>query len=132
MLSKTELESRLVSWAADYGGGRYENLGYRSRNLLQVLIEHGGFVPDSGGFKRPPVRTLSDEVEEAVKEMEAGGMFKPGRVVRCEYFAPDAAMDSRLGMLRQIGLTMSRAGYFQHLAIAKAFLTAALDRRAVA
>ena len=130
MLGKDELTRRLIAWAKEYGGGRYENIGYSSRNILQTLIEHQGFVP-SGGI-RCPVRSAADEVDEAVREMEAGGMFKQGRVVRCEYFMLDSAEESKLRNLRAIGLGMSRAGYYNYLAQAHAFLSAALSRKQVA
>ena len=130
MLGQNELEARLVAWAKEYGGGRYENIGFASRNLLQTLIEHGGFVPDARGFARTPVKTSADEVDDAVREMEAGGMFKPGRVIRCEYFLYDSGEDVKLRNLRAIGLPMSRAGYYIYLGQAKAFLSAALSRKA--
>lgn len=130
MLGKSDLESRLIAWAKDYGGGRYENIGFSSRNLLQTLIEHGGFVPDARGFSRAPVKTSADEVDDAVREMESGGMFKQGRVLRCEYFLYDSGEDVKLRNLRSIGLPMSRAGYYIYLGQAKAFLSAALTRKA--
>jgi hypothetical protein len=132
MLDKNELERRLVGWASEYGGGRYENLGYASRNILQTLIEHGGFVPDARGFTRTPIRNAADEVEQAVRAMEDGGMFKPGRVLRCEYFMPNSAEDARLRNLRVIGLPMSRAGYYIYLGQAKAYISGALSARVVA
>ena len=132
MLGKDELKSRLIAWAQEYGGGRYENIGYSSRNMLAVLIAHKGFIPDSRGFIPVPIRTAADEVEDAVADMEKGGMFKPGRVVRCEFFLPHAPEEERLGYLKRIGIPMSRAGYYIYLGQGMAFLAAALDRRAAA
>jgi hypothetical protein len=131
MLDRTELERRCLVWAREYGGGRYENIGYASRNLLQTLIEHGGFVPDTGcSAGKSPIRTEADDVEEAVRRMEAGGMFRPGRVIRCEYFMLEAPEEQKLQNLRHIGLGMSRAGYYNYLAQAKAFLAGALWSKA--
>lgn len=132
MLDKNELERRLVGWASEYGGGRYENLGYASRNLLQTLIEHGGFVPDARGFARAPVRNAADEVEIAVRAMETGGMFKPGRVIRCEYFMGDSALDAKIKALRRIGLPMSAEGFQTYLNESKDYLRRVLKSKRVA
>lgn len=130
MIDKTELERRLEAWAGEYGGGRYADLGFGNRHVLKTLIEHGGFMPESGGYQRAPIRTAADEVEMAVREMESGGMFKAGRVVRCEYFMADAPEEEKLRNLRTLGLPMSRAGYYNFLAQAKAFIWGALGRQA--
>lgn len=127
MMTDSDLEARFAGWAKEYGGGRYEHIGYSSRNLLQTLIEHGGFVPDAGGFKRPPVRTAADEVEIAVRAMESSGMFKQGRIVRCEYFLPDSPEEVKLANLRKIGLPVSRSGYYVLLAIGKAYVRGVLS-----
>jgi hypothetical protein len=125
-MDRAELDRRLKGWAEEYGGGRYENIGYHSRNMLQTLVEHRGFVPDSRGFIPVPIRSAADEVEQVVNRMEADGWFKQGRVLRCDYFLPNLPMDVRLRNLRQIGNQTSRAGYYDFLAQAKAFVAGAL------
>lgn len=125
-LDRAQLETRLLGWAAEYGGGRYENVGWQGRNLLQTLIEHRGFVPNPGGFARVPIRSAADEVEAAVRSMETTGWHRQGRVIRCDYFEPHAPMDIRLKTLRHVGVSLSRSGYFEHLAQAKAYLAGAL------
>jgi hypothetical protein len=125
-MDRAELDRRLKGWAEEYGGGRYENIGYHSRNMLQTLVEHRGFVPDSRGFIPVPIRSAADEVEQVVNRMEADGWFKQGRVLRCDYFLPNLPMDVRLRNLRQIGIQTSRAGYYDFLAQAKAFVAGAL------
>lgn len=124
-IARDYLDARLKEWAKEYGGSRYENIGFRSRNLLQRLIEHGGFVPDSGGFRPVPIRTAADEVETIVLRMERA-WFANGRVLRCEFYAPNMAMEARLEVLRQIGLPMSRTGYYDKLDAAKMFVAGAL------
>lgn len=126
MIDRTTLEARLKGWADEYGGGKYENIGYQSRNMLQTLVDHKGFVPDSRGYVPIPIRSSADEVESAVLSMEASGWFKQGRVLRCDYFLPHATMDMRLRNLNKIGVSLSRASYFDHLAQAKAFVAGAL------
>ena len=125
-MNRAELELRLEGWAQEYGGGRYENIGFASRNLLQTLIEHGGFVPDSRGFVPVSIRSAADEVEAVVREMESGDYFKPGRVLRCDYFLPNVPMDVRLKNLKRVGISTSRAGYYDLLAQAKAYVAGAL------
>ena len=51
-MDKKQLEARLIQWAEEYGGGRYEHIGYSSRNMLQSLIEHQGLC-------RVPVATAA-------------------------------------------------------------------------
>ena len=125
-ISKAVLESRLVEWAKEYGGGRYEHIGWSGRNLLQTLVEYGGFVPDSGGFKPVPIRSAADQVEAAVQRMERGGWFAHGKVLRCDYFNPHMAMNGRLDHLRLIGCGMSERGYYLKLDAGKLFVAGAL------
>jgi len=41
------LDERLKNWADEYGGGKYENIGYQSKNMLQTLMEH--LTPHASG-----------------------------------------------------------------------------------
>ena len=124
-----ELEARLVAWAREYGLGGDAGLGWKSRNILQTLVDHRGFVPDSRGYVPVPIRTAADEVETIVRGMEASGWVKQAQALRVDYFHPRAAIDSRLSIMRRRGLPMSRAGYYDHIAQAKAFVAGALFRR---
>lgn len=127
-MDKKQLEQRLENWAKEYGGGRYDDLGYASRNILQTLIEHEGFIPSTRGYVPIPIRSQADEVEAAVRMMESTGYFRPGRVLRCEYFITSAPMELRLQNLSRIGISISRAGYYDYLAIGKAFVAGQLTR----
>lgn len=127
MITETELDRRLTEWAKEYGGRDHGN-GWPGRNFLATLIEHRGFVPNSRGYIPVPVATQADDVEKAVVCMERISLFKPGRVVRCEYFMLRAPFESKIQNLRAIGLPMSRAGYYMYLAQAKAFLLGALTQ----
>lgn len=127
-MQRHELETRLKGWADEYGGGKYEHVGWHSRNMLQTIIEHEGFIPDSRGYIPVPIRSAADEVEQAVNRMEADGWFKQGRVLRCDYFLPNAPMDTRFRNLRAIGIQLSRASYYDHLAQAKAYVAGALQK----
>jgi hypothetical protein len=125
-VSRATLESRLVEWGQEYGGSQYENIGYKTQNLLQRLIEHGGFVPDSGGFRPVPIRTAADEVEAAVAQMERAGWRDLARIIRLDYFCPRMAMPARLDTLRALGIRVSRAGYYLKLNEAKAYVAGAI------
>lgn len=125
-MDRKDLECRLENWAAEYGGGRYQDIGYASRNILQTLIEHEGFVPNSGGFAPVPINTQADEVEAAVRQMEVIGYLRPGRVIRCEYFMARAPMEAKLRNLDRVGISIKRPTYYDYLAIAKAFVHAQL------
>lgn len=132
MIDRTELDRRLKGWADEYGGGKYENVGWRGRNLLQTLIEHQGFVPNAAGYVPIPIRSAADEVETVVVEMEVCGWLKQAKVLRCDYFRPDWSIDQRLREIAKIGFGMSRAGYYDRLAEAKGMVAAALTKRVAA
>lgn len=132
MIDRTELDRRLKGWADEYGGGKYENVGWRGRNLLQTLIEHQGFVPSSAGYVPIPIRSAADEVETVVRDMETSGWLRHARALRCDYFQPDWAIDQRLRAMRQLGCDMSRTAYYDALAQAKAFVAGALSKTAAA
>ena len=130
MTDDKALEELLIHWGREYGGKDYARLGWPGKSTLQTVADHHGFAPGSPGFIPVPVRTKADEVESAVREMEACGYFKAGRVLRCDYFSPNLAMSQRLDALRKIGVPISKAGYYTYLATAKAYVHAALRRRA--
>lgn len=132
MIDKTELDRRLQGWASEYGGSRYENVGWSGRNLIQTLIEHKGFVPNSAGYVPIPIRSAADEVEAVVRDMEVHGWLKQAKVLRCDFFRPEWAIDQRLRELSKIGFGMSRAAYYDRLAEAKGMIAAALSKPAAA
>ena len=132
MIDRLELDNRLKGWAQEYGGGKYENVGWSGRNLLQTLVDHKGFVPSARGYIPVPIRSAADEVENVVNHMDSGEWRMCACVVRCDYFAPHLAMDERLNRLRRIGVNVSRTRYYEMLAQAKAYIAGALATRAVA
>lgn len=127
-----ELEERLVQWGKEYGGKDNPRIGWPSQSTLQTVSDHHGFAPGGAGFIPIPIRTAADEVEAIVRQMEEEGYFRPGRVLRCDYFQPNWAMDQRLTHLRKIGLPMSKAGYYDYLNVAKAYVHGALRRKKAA
>lgn len=132
MITRAQLEARLVAWAEEYGGSRYANVGWSGHNSLSTLIEHQGFMPDSRGFIPIPIRSPADEVEQVVRSMEKGAWERQAKVLRCDYFHPTWAIDVRLRAMVAAGFPMSRAGYYDLLAQAKACVAGALSNLAAA
>jgi hypothetical protein len=124
---ESELQERLKNWAREYGGGRYEHISWNGRNLLQVLIDHKGEVPDARGYVPVPIKTAADDVEEIVKTMQNGGRFRIAMVLRCEFYNLDAPIEHKLTKLGDLGLPMSRSGYYAYLSQAVAYVDGALD-----
>lgn len=120
-----DLEARLVEWADEYRGGRYENIGYASQNILQTLIDHKGFVPSSRGFVPVATRSAADEVEEAVHALgkQAAGHV-PAMVIRCEYMCSHLPVEKRLARLRALGQNPGRVRYYQLLRLARIHVAA--------
>lgn len=113
-----ELERRLTEWASEYAGSRYEHHGWPGRSWLHTMMQYGGRGPEA--TRRTTLGTPADEVEQAVQALErAKDGFKPGRVLRCEYWRPNDAEGHKLLALRAIGLPMSRTGYYDHLGRAR-------------
>ena len=121
-----ELERRLTNWAQEYGGGRYEHVGWHSRSVLAALIEHKGEIPNSRGYIPIPTQTQADEVECVVRRMAPAGLYRAECVLRCEYFMYHSAEESKLCSLRAIGMPLGRSAYYSELARAKAFVAGAL------
>lgn len=118
-----ELDTRLEDWSREYAGGKYEHKGWPGKSWLSDMIKYGGRAPSGGGVT--VIGTPADEVEAAVVEMErAMDGFKPGRVLRAEYWMPTLPEEMRLQALRAIGLPMSRGGYYTYLARARFFVAA--------
>ncbi|WP_052688066.1 hypothetical protein [Xanthomonas sp. MUS 060] len=125
-MDKKLLESRLVQWAEEYGGGRYENIGYQTQNVLQSLVEHKGFLPGGSSYRPILINTPGDEVESAVRAMESSGYLRPAHTLRCEYFLKKAPIEVKLSKLRRIGVDIKRPTYYDYLSIAKAFVAGKL------
>ena len=125
MRRSRDLEARLVEWAKEYRGGRYEHIGYASKNLLQTLIDHKGFMPDARGYIPVATRTASDEVEEAVHALDKQEQgWVPAMVLRCEYMCAHLPIEQRLIRLSRLGQSLQRVRYYQLLRIARIHVAA--------
>lgn len=121
------VEQRLVGWAREYGGGKYESIGWSSgEHILSKLITFGGFVPGSSAPRSAAAKTPADEIQDIVERMARCGYSDQANVLRCDYFRPNMAMEARLDALRQVGVRTSKAGYYIRLNEAKSFIAGAL------
>lgn len=120
------LRARLEGWAAEYAGGRYEHVGWPGKSSLATAMKYHGPAP-SGLAEVVQIDTPGDEVEGYVRELErARDGFRPGRVLRCEYWMADAPEEGKLQALRNMGLPMSRQGYYGYLKQARFYVAGRL------
>lgn len=126
MTPDKHFEARLREWAREYSGGRYENIGWPDKSWLYNAIKYQGRTPQGCGDV-VYVGTPADDVEKSVVELERQkDGYKPGRVLRAEYWMPSAPEEMKLQALRRIGLPMSRAGYYQCVMVAKVHVASSL------
>lgn len=127
-ITEEELQDKIRAWRREYGHGGY---GGWASNILQVLIDHKGFVPRPQGKRGPGIGTIADEFEQALRDMaatpaevgKANECFKMAMVFRCFYLSShEDADDDLLDRLRRIGLPMSRSTFYRNVRKARAFL----------
>ena len=122
-LFDSALESRLKAWADEYGGSRYENIGYPSKNMLQTLSDHRGEPPSGGGHRRTLLGTAADEVEQGVQLLVYGkGTLRSAMILRMEYFRPDLPRSEKHNRLTAINCGVSKPGYDDELNLARDFI----------
>lgn len=96
----SELERRLIEWAEEYGGGRYDNIGWPGTSTLSVMMTYHGRAPQ-GLQQRTVIGTAADEIELIVREMakQPGGRTRAA-ILRTEYWMKSAALEHKLERLR--------------------------------
>lgn len=96
-------ERRLDAWGREFALHRdYEILGHRSKDMLQVLIEHRGEMPPHAiGFKPLEVPPLEMEVEDAVRRVHAWDADLAG-VLRAYYCGRGRKSVERLETAQQL------------------------------
>jgi hypothetical protein len=115
MKASKALEARLEGWAAEYAGGRYDNVGWPGISPMATIAKYHGRAPEGLTGEVIALGTPADEVEAAVVALERmRDGFKPGRVLRAEFWIR-AGEDVKLQALRRVGLPMSRQGYYGYL-----------------
>ena len=123
MRRATTLEARLVEWAREYGGGKYESYIGLGNSPLASLMKWHGRPPTGLGFASDNL--AADEVQDAIDALarQAKGWL-PAGVIRCEYLTPGQPMESKLQRLRAIGENVSRVRYYEHLRMARVHVAA--------
>lgn len=117
----TTLEARLVEWGKEYGGGRYEQIGWQGKSPMASLMKWHGRPPDGLGYVAQ--RTAADEVDEAVRalaEQPEGRL--PAIIVTLEYWLPGQPVESKQQKLRRLGDNVGRTSYYKHLRQARKFV----------
>ena len=129
----TQLEDRLIEWGREYGGGKYGIRGeivdgvvvgssYGDSPMASLIKWHGR-PPDGLGFESSCC--AADEVDAAVRALALQPMGRlPAVIVTLEYWLPAQPVESKQGRLRKLGDNVSRAGYYNHLRIAKVHVAA--------
>ena len=133
MRRSTTLESRLTDWAKEYGGGKYgikatiedgvvTEASYGDSPLASMMKWHGR-PPDGLGYHSSC--TAADEVDEAVRALsqQPQGLL-PSIIITLEYWLPGQPLESKQGRLRRRGDNVSRAGYYNHLRVARVHIAA--------
>ena len=122
----TTLEARLVEWAREYGGGKYDtHAGYGDSPLASLMKWHGR-PPTGLGFVSNNL--AADDVQDAIDALSKQPRgWLPACVIRCEYLTPGQPMESKLQRLRRIGQNVGRTTYYKHLRQARAFVAERLN-----
>lgn len=78
--------ARLSEWGKEFAFHRdCEFLGYSSKNLIQILMDHKGELPRSGGgFKPLEVSPTAQQIEDAIADL-ARSDLRPACVLRAYY-----------------------------------------------
>lgn len=127
-----DLEQRLVEWGREYGGSRYDEIGWQGRSPLSTAMTYHGPAPQGLNPKSRKDVTPADQVEAAVALLQhQRSGFAPAQVLRIEYTKPGQTVDGKIPQLRRLGVLISsgpsgRARYSQWLLIARVHVGAAL------
>jgi hypothetical protein len=125
MRRNNDLESRLVEWGQEWGGGRYDNNGWQGISNIYQLTKYHGRPPQGLMPSRQGNRTQADDVQDAVMALQAQPSgFRPAMVIRAEYQDQGQPFESKRQVLRKIGQSMGRSDYYKSLKIARVHVAA--------
>lgn len=102
----SELECLLQQWGRQYGGSRYENVGFPTQNVLVRVIQHKGHIPDSQIARRVvKLDSTADQVEAAVLRMHAEGVDgeADAHILRVTYDPATVDVNARMRRLHAVG-----------------------------
>jgi hypothetical protein len=96
----SELERRLIEWGDEYGGGRYDYIGWPASSSVAVLMTYHGRAPQ-GLQQGTVIGTAADQVEDIVRELskQPGGRACAA-ILRTEYWMRSAALEHKQERLR--------------------------------
>lgn len=134
-MQSTEFEGhvrrRLEAWGRDYRlACDLDFLAYGPKNILQVLIEHRGEIPQGGGFRRTPFDSENEEIEILVSELAREEGFLAA-CIRAYYCGEGRRGVERYELARDLcAHRLSRAQYYRHVHAAQDWISANLMLRA--
>ena len=113
------LEARLTEWGREYGGGKYEDVGWHGYSPLLTLMTYHGSAPQGLNPRGLKDFTPADEVEAAVTALAAQqGGWLAANVIRAEYTLPGKPAITKIQILRARKIHISdRSRYSQLLNI---------------
>jgi hypothetical protein len=131
------VERRLQAWGHEFAFDRdFELLGHKSKDMLQILVEHKGEMPPrSTGFKPPrPIPPLEWQIEEIVHDIHRDAPML-AIVLRASYCGSGRVGVERFELAKAMGGPISRRGYYvmreaAFHRVAGALATLARDRAA--
>lgn len=125
----SELERRLIEWADEYGGGRYDHIGWPGSSSVAVLMTYHGRAPQ--GLHQPAIiGTAADQIEDIVRALakQRGGRACAA-VLRTEYWMRSAALEHKLERLRiKDGVHVTATDYQRLMLAAREYVNNALAR----
>lgn len=112
----TDLESRLVEWGREYGGGKYEDTGWQGASPLLTMMTYHGRAPQGLNPRNRKDRTPADDVHDAVQALgrQRGG-WNASCVIRAEYMLPGQPVIAKLQKLRAAGVSVSDKSRYSQL-----------------
>lgn len=123
----------LEEWGREYGGGKYEDIGYPSISTIAALIEHHGFRPDSQIAKLcTKLDSISDIIESIVMRLQLQGMDGEAEAhcLRVAYNPASFRESIRIRIVNSIGrkignkimANIGRREYYRRLASAREYV----------
>jgi hypothetical protein len=123
-----DLESRLVEWGKEYGGGKYEDVGWHGYSPLITLMTYHGQAPQGLNPRTSKDRTPADDVEDAITTLASQqGGWHAANIIRAEYTLSGKPVDAKIQILRSLKPPVhvsGRARYSQLLQIGRVHVAA--------
>lgn len=123
------VRTRLDAWGYEFAYHRdREFLGHKSKDMLQVLVEHKGEMPPRPtGFKPLEVCPLAQQVEDIVRVIHQSQDRDTARALRAYYCGSGRRGVERFEFFLALrGEKVSKASYFARVAMGQALVRAQL------